>query len=795
MQSNYRNLSILLLLQFMTLSVKAQNNSVLNKITIYLNNQLAIESVYLHLNKSSYNFGDTIWYKAYTVIGQHHQLSAMSGVLYVELYSPSDSLVTRQLVPLHAGIGWNGIGLANELKPGYYRLRAYTRWMRNFGSAFFDSRVLICGVVPAKTMIAAARPDVQFFPEGGSLVAAVRSRVAFKSVGTNGLGTVITGIILDTKGDTAAVLTTRHLGMGGFVFTPKAGETYIASINYLGSAFRVAMPPVQPEGYVLAVNNSLPDSIFLRIAVNDELLNKEKGNPVYIIGQSRGKIYYSAKTILNETNYTAGLDRARLPSGIIQFTLFNKNGLPVAERLAYEQGSDTLQLQTDIKGGYIAGQQMRLTLDAANSRKAPALGSFSAAVVKDALGDENSGDDIIDNLLLTADIKGYVERPGYYFNHPNEQTRADLDLLLLTQGYRRFEWKRVLDTTSSLQLTYLTEHSLQVSGLAKTTSGKPAPKAEIILAAMKAGLLTDTTTDDSGHFAFSGLTLQDTTMLILRAKTQKGGDRVRLSVVPPVYPALSPQAINYSLADTVLANRGYTAYRREQDKYRAGKGRQLKEVSIHDKVQKQPDLSRSSNMHGGGNADQVIMSDKIGDCVTLSQCLTGKVYFTSFTNGVAVNMRIHPDGGPMSVIVDGAILSPSYLDQINPADVYSVEVLRSGASKAIYGNSIASGGALVITLKNGSESRLNNPPSQALLSFPFMGYAPARVFYAPKYRPDEMDAPENTAVYWSPNIITGKDGKADISYQNLSKGSYRLVIEGIDEDGNLGRTVYKYEVQ
>ena len=132
-----------------------------------LEKQPAAEKVYLHLNKFNYDFGDTIWYKAYTVIGQQHQLSALSGVLYVELVNPDDSVVTRQTLNLISGVAWSDIPLPVTLKPGNYHVRAYTRWMRNSGPAyFFNQNVVIGGLTPQQGQAnqpATAKPDVQFF--------------------------------------------------------------------------------------------------------------------------------------------------------------------------------------------------------------------------------------------------------------------------------------------------------------------------------------------------------------------------------------------------------------------------------------------------------------------------------------------------------------------------------------------------------------------------------------------------------------------------------------------------------
>ena len=85
------------------------------------------------------------------------------------------------------------------------------------------------------------------------------------------------------------------------------------------------------------------------------------------------------------------------------------------------------------------------------------------------------------------------------------------------------------------------------------------------------------------------------------------------------------------------------------------------------------------------------------------------------------------------------------------------------------------------------------------MTFPFAGYYKAKAFYVPKYdhpKTNDQSSDLRTTVYWNPNVVTDKDGKASFEfYNNDTKGTYRVVVEGIDDDGKLGRTVYRYKVE
>jgi len=206
------------------------------------------------------------------------------------------------------------------------------------------------------------------------------------------------------------------------------------------------------------------------------------------------------------------------------------------------------------------------------------------------------------------------------------------------------------------------------------------------------------------------------------------------------------------------------------------------------------------------------MWNQLGDgCINLSDCLYGKltgVYFDPPGSGSDSKRKAylqraqhHLSGSlPMTVIVDGVILGPSHLDDISPTEIYSIEVLRSGGFLALYGSN-APGGAIIITTKRGGEGTVYFTQAQpnGIMTFPFAGYYKAKAFYVPKYdhpKTNDQSSDLRTTVYWNPNVVTDKDGKALLEfYNNDTKGTYRVVVEGIDDDGKLGRTVYRYKVE
>ncbi len=805
------------------------SDSTLTKMASKLDNYTtahAIEKVYLHLDKSSYGFGDTIWYKAYTVIGPHHQLSALSGVLYVELISPKDSLITRQVLPLTSGIGWSDIPLAHSLKQGTYLIRAYTRWMQNEGADYFYDQCIRIGGIPPQIVRrkTAEHPDVQFFPEGGELVNGVRSRVAIKAIGTNGLGEAVKGTIEDNAGNVVADFTTRHLGMGVFALIPETGKSYKARININGEeSFTVNLRKAKETGYTMALNNNAPDSIYIKIATNEQTLNQDRDKTFYIIGQNNGKVYYTSQGKLKNLVYMAGVEKSKFQTGITRFTLFSQVGESVAERIVFVDNDDDLKL--NIATGnttYSKRQKVKIDLTAKDGSGATS-GNFSVAVINESKvePEENTESTIENNLLLTSEIKGYIEQPNYYFTNKSDSVKADLDILLLTQGYRRYDWKQVLSGKRQIN-AYNTEKTLELNGTLTAPNGKLLSNGNVTLVATSQNMIKDTTTDAEGRFSFNNLYLTDTSTIVLRARNANKGSNVRIKVSVPDYPKITTTGHIYEtalLSDTAqyaTPKQQYTYYQKQQRADSLKNGKTLKTITITgNKRPKQPELTNSANLNGPGHANKVIMGDQLGSCINLIDCLAGRlpgiilqahkfyrVRNLARSKMISVKGTGATSDNPMAVIVDGMKFDQRGYDplsELNIDDIYSVEVLTSGAYLAIYGSN-ASGGALIITTKRGGEAgnahyTLAQP--SGIITFPFTGFYKAQAFYTPKYEhaADKQTPDNRSTIYWNPNIITDKDGKASFEYYNAdTKGTYRVVVEGIDEDGKLGRAVYRYTV-
>jgi TonB-dependent SusC/RagA subfamily outer membrane receptor len=654
---------------------------------------------------------------------------------------------------------------------------------------------------------ASAKVDVQFFPEGGNLVNGNNSKIAFKAVGADGLGTETKGVITDDQNKQVTTFNSTHLGMGVFDFIPKNGRTYKAKITYAdGSENIVQLPPASNTGYTLSIDDTQSDNINVKIMPGPAVeVNVEQTGVMSLIGQSGGVIYYAGKSKLGSKYFTAVIPKSKFPTGIVQFTLFSATGEPMNERLVFVQNNDQLKLDVSAeKQTFSPREKVKIELNAKNAAGKPVAGSFSVAVTNETKVpiDENAENSILSNLLLTSDLKGYIEKPNYYFTAINEKTQADLDMLMLTQGYHRFEWRQVL-SDSFPQVVYRPEKSLEISGRLKTLIGRPVAHGKVTLFTSTGGVfILDTVSDNDGHFSFIDLIFKDSVRFVLQARTDKNHKNIEVDLDNIDLQKIDKNKNAPDLA--VNIDEGLSSFLQNSKGWYAGQLKDglvnhaimLKDVEI--KAKKINPAEHSTNLNGPGNADQVVAGSDIAGlgCAQLGDCLQGRLFGVRFMNGIP-----YLTGGlkrPMEIVVDGLNVDTDFFNNLNPNDIESIEVLKSISFTSIYGGR-GGNGVLVITMKQGGADYSVQRYTPGVITYSPKGYYKARVFYSPQYDDPKtnIQIPDlRTTIYWKPNILTNKEGKASFGFFNAdAKGTYRIVVEGIDNEGNLGRQVYRYKVE
>ena len=812
-------------------SGQSDNNGlpyVITQLKAYSGNHI-FEQAYLQFDKPYYAAGDTLYFKAYITVGELHQLSALSGILHVDLIAPGNKSLQSLMLQSSGGLSRGDFALPDSLPAGSYRVRAYTQWMLNSGGMDFFDKIIPIGSIKSEATEKAIIPvhtdssrkaDIQFFPEGGNLVAGITSKIAFKAVDTNGLGTGVKGILMDAQNRVIDSFSSTHLGMGAFSFTPLKGIAYKARVAFAnGTQQVVTLPLPDSSGISLSVNNS--DSLKSAIEVTASLSYYEanRNKRFFLIIYSGGKAI-TAPFVLDTRFTTLSVSKQQLHTGVATVTLFSGAGEPLCERLLFVQSHDQLSLQlAPDKNVYNKREKVNLQVQANNASGESVAGHFSVSVTDEEIVPEPEADEttILTHLLLTSGVSGYVEQPNYYFTAGGSKARSDLDILMLTQGYRHFQWQQVLQNNNdSLPVAYPAEKGLDIDGVAMNLSGKPLEKATITLVPSAGGPLLSSVSDNKGVFRFPNLVFMDTTRFVLSAVNSKGKNATKISFISKPYKSVfvsdvakedSWRATNDTAMAVYLSNeKQYIRYAMLLD---SNKAHLLKEVVV--KTVKPTDTYRTQSLAGAGHADQVMQADAIEQIGgLLSTSLNGRLRGINFLNGVPYlrdmgGVMSLGGGGAMMVIVDGVEANqtdtdgrpqPFSIDELPSSQIQTIEVLRF-ASASIYGMN-GGDGVLVITTKQG-EDMIKSITAVGVLPISPAGFYKAKVFYSPKYNPSNLSSKQpdlRSTIYWNPDLETDADGKTSVNYYNADNtGTYKMVIEGIDNNGNIGRQVYRYSVK
>jgi hypothetical protein len=530
-KNSFKPLLPILLIFVSTLVSFAQTDSVHIKLSSFVknihtfNNLYPQEKVYLHFDNTGYFLGDTIWFKAYVATAPEHKLSPLSRILYVELLTPTGKIIDRRKLKIENGQGNDEFALPRTMHAGYYEIRAYTRYMLNFGDETLFSRVFPVGNYEDEKEIKeknwekiddrspfydktrlprkkAEKVNLNFYPEGGNMIAGLPTRVAFKATDEEGRSINVFGKIRNADGNETGSLQTVHKGMGVFELTPSDKE-HIVIVDYNKKKYEFRLPAGFREGYGMNILEN--DSTGLKV-----LLQKSSGAPSDQMGLAvtcRGEACMFNAFSLTDEAMSIVIPTDSLPEGVNRLSLFDAKGEIYADRLFFVRHDEQAQCRVIITEDHNDLEKVKMQLQILDEQGQPAEAFFSVAVRDSASSPSNPYlDNLRTNLLLGSEVKGYIENPGWYFEKKNAQRMQALDLLLLTQGWRRYSWQKAAGVEPFIQKHY-TEKEILVKGRVLSIADRIPEEGMKISVEMN---LTDSTafkgsaiTGRDGEFLFS----------------------------------------------------------------------------------------------------------------------------------------------------------------------------------------------------------------------------------------------------------------------------------------------------
>lgn len=779
----------------------AQTNfdEMVSSIAAYNNHHLQ-EKVYLHTDRSYYLCGEILWFKAYVEDARNNQPLSVSKVVYAELLNSSHDPVLQAKIDIKNGNGNGSFALPLSLASGNYELRAYTNWMKNDSSYYFFRKVITVinttQNLDPSLVTRSPKYDAQFFPEGGNLVNGLKSLIAFKVNDNFGKGVNVEGVIVDQSNDTITHFQTTHAGMGNFYLTPEAGKNYSAIITLKDSTHLTkTLPSVYQNGLVMHLSD---EGNTIKVAVTS---TGQTSSGIYLIAETNRAIDFLQASRLNNGSAVFSISKSDLKEGVAEITLFNENREPVCERLYFKRPASKLLISAKAdKQTYNKRNPVAIDLSTSDQTGKTLAGNLSATVYKLDDIHQAQGGDIYTYLWLSSDLKGHIEDPEYYFQNDNTASNQALDNLLLTQGWRTFDWNNL--SAQAPSFTYVPENRghLITGKVTNEITGKPAADILVYLSVPGRRIqLYGCRSDAEGLVHFDMKNFYGASQIVLQTNTTK--DSIyHLQIFTP----FSEQYSDATLPALMVSENNRESLEAENLHMEIANG-------YHGNDLQRLAPMRIDTLPFYYQPYKTYLLDNYTRFTTMEEVLREYVLEVNVTKrdkefhlntfnapGYAL-LNMQPsqrmfDKDPL-VLLDGVPVFD--MNKIMAYDPLKVQKLEVVASKYIWGP-IISDGIVSFTTYKGDLPGYSLNPNDLILDYD--GLQKQRIFYSPQYlteKEQQSRLPDfREVLYWSPDVNTDAQGKGKISfYTGDVPGKYLVNIQGISADGDAGSSSFILNVE
>lgn len=759
------------------------------------------EKIHVHFDKNYYNPGETIWFKAYVLSGIN--LSAISKNFYAELMNDKGAVIRRIVAPVVNSSAASSFVIPVEYAGQVIHFRAFTTWMLNFDPEFlYEKNIQVIAANGNSSPVNENSTLLQFFPEGGDLVVNLETVLAFKANDRFGLPVKVSGYISNANGKKIATFNTRHNGLGSFSFTPLPGEAYTAKWkDSTNKEMSTPLPVPKNTGILLNIKN-VSNNVTFTVKRTDgvDLLRQ-----VYIIAHMDQQMVYKARINLTDNFQSSGrIPVDQLPSGILQVTLFNSRWEPMAERIVFVNNNDYM-FDTYVRT--VSKNMAKRSKNIIEIEIPDTLTANLSVAVTDAtinVPGENE-EDIYSRLLLTGDIRGYVHNPGYYFSSFADSTAQQLDLVMLTHGWRRFNWENLAKGIVPV-LKYPVDDYIALSGkLMGASPGILANNNELNLIFQfrdSSSQFVSVPLQQGGKITTGGMVFYDTAKVFYQLnKDRRQAGNLILNLENGLWKGYGDLNIPFDRNMGLVAlnkavidkNKNLFEQTIQLESDKTKKVKMLQEVivrgSARSAIQKIDDRYTSGLFKGGDGYSFDVANDLSGvGSISLFTYLQGKVPGLMINNAMSSQPALTWRGGTPDLYLDEMRSDAQMLSSISMADVAYIKVFRPPFIGSFGGGG---GGAIAVYTRRGGDTKTNNNFA-GLSKVNVMGYTPVKEFYSPNYAQNDplhvFDDLRST-LYWSPFVFLDKENKRiTISFYNndISK-KLRVVVEGVNENGKLTR--------
>ncbi|WP_018629450.1 hypothetical protein [Niabella aurantiaca] len=752
-----------------------------------------IEKLYLHLDRESYIAGQSIWFKGYFL--SDYTPSVKNSSVYLELLNNKSAVVVRQIFPAYLGVSMGQLEIPENFPSGSYQIRAYSPLMLNQPGFVYSKRIEIFGAAAKETKTkatAANTIDLQFFPEGGNFILALLNNVAFKAVDQNGYPVSVSGLLKNNKGETVTRLSAVHDGMGVFTLVPQASENYYVVLDQEPSK-QYPLPAATTKGITFTVVNSPKGKQFK--------IEHPKGVPqefraAYMIGQMENQVLFK-QPLQQEKDLIGGvIQTTNLLSGILHLTVFNKDHMPLAERISFVNNKE-YQLPGELVADTLnttAHQRNRFNFHL----KDTIIGNFSVSVTDaDYETDPYRPLNIYAYFLLNSDLKGYIHNPAYYFRSDADSVKNALDLVMMTNGWTRFKWSEVTGNTLPAPL-YHDQGYIHLAGKVNIEGTRKAFANKDLILMMrpvdtlhgKVGPTKMIHTDSTGNFRMDSMIFYDRMHLLFSdikgskskfIKVKMDADSLSRSYDMPPLQLPYRDTLNSQTEEKMLS-----AY----DDYLKAEGLTLKNVTVKarqkSETEKLEDEYTSGLFSGGINSRVLDLRNEPGGGMNIFEYIQGRIPGVTVSRTDGQYVVKYRDGGfggsNMTLYLDEMQTDPIFIESIPVNDIAFIKVMGNfvGAS--------GGGSALAIYLKKGVDRLASTASATDIVMY--KGYSIIKQFYAPDYDLKNVDTSkpdERLTLAWLPDIyLANVSPKVPIVFYNNDRTKrFKVVVEGVTNDGRM----------
>lgn len=783
-------ITILILLEIVTAAF-GQNSSAISDfedavVDPYLDYfSLPQEQIYTHFNKSSYLPGDAIWFKCYAFNPKTKRPSIVTNNLVVELYDPNGKLVDQKILHVKQGVVDNVSFLDNNCSIGKYTFRAYTSWMKNFNDlSNFSSYFSVIGPQQQDTLTD-NKIDVQFLPESGTLLQGLTNKVGIKAVDVNGKGVSLSGDIIDEKGMLIKSFELNKLGMGNVVLDITQDTKLNCRINLTEEQKLIYPLPLPEKQGIIAQVNQYKDKIFVKVATNKQTFLNEQIFYLMVHNKGQIQVLYSIKLDPEKKINLLEFDKSELINGVNCLSIFNAKFEPVAERLFYVKNTNIKgEVKEDVS---FSNDTVSLKINSLDMDGKPVSSNLSLSVLPGGSASNNFPNSLMAEILIKSDLKGTVENPNYYFNKDTIRLN-DLDNLLITQGWRKYNWQLIKDTTSKA-LEYEIENGFNISGkIKKWWKSRSNTNCQVFLQSSDSRILKLATVDSLGGFSFDKLYLTDSNLIYFTILNEKGKvmDKEVNASVTPIYKCIPSiqKPKNIFTKPTEIFSAPTNLF---------SDNTMIEEVVVYGKKPEPPPASKIFNAYEGksftiteANSEKYsdvkeILRQEFGvTSILLVVPESGKRYYEYYMNRGQNSINLEHE---VLLIVNDIPTRIEELQYYSVSDIESISVNKTGYGLGARGVD----GAIII--KTRTKPVFNTLGQEITVNkLKVRGYSTPVAYYTPKYTvlPPDPRYLKNATVFWQPNVLTDQEGKTTIKFPVPPElNSVEIRIEGFADNGAI----------